>query len=88
MNRQNSKSQRSQRAVYGRNVLVNLERKCSVDEKNSRIAIKTYGGTDCTTIGSTPLPLNKVTSWNIKILNSSESDGYGIYIVVAKSERK
>ena len=38
----------------------------------------------CTIIGNTPLPLNKVTSWNIKILKSKYNGG-GIFIGVAPS---
>ena len=64
-------------------------RKYSVDEENPRIATKTgnsgYGyGYWCTIIGNTPLPLNKVTSWNVKILKS-KNNGAGIFIGVAPS---
>ena len=64
-------------AVYGK-------RKYSVDEENPRIA--TFIGCDywnCTIIGNTPLPLNKVTSWNIKVLKSKYNSGESIYIGVA-----
>ena len=57
-------------------------KKYYVDEKNPRVATKTNDG-GCTIIGNTPLPLNKVTSWNIKILKSQGNDGSGIYIGVA-----
>ena len=61
---------------------VDWRRKYSVDEKNPRVA--TYiGGYYCTIIGNTALPLNQVTSWNIKILNSIDNNGSGIYIGVA-----
>ena len=40
----------------------------------------------CTILGSTPLPLNKVTSWSIKILKSLKNDGKGIIIGVAPSD--
>ena len=54
----------------------------SVDVKNPRIATK-IGGNYCTIIGNIALPLNKVTSWSIKILNSRDNNGDGIYIGVA-----
>ena len=57
----------------------------SVDMKNPRIATKMENGS-CTVIGDTPLPLNKVTSWNIKILKSRDNNGGGILIGVAPSE--
>ena len=56
-----------------------------LNEDNPRIASK-IGKYDCTTIGSTPLPLNKVTSWSIKVLESIYNDGCGIYIGVAPSD--
>ena len=70
---------------------VDKDRKYSVDEKNPRIAKKIgndwnflFGdGNLCTIIGNTPLPLNKVTSWNIKILKSKENNGGNIFIGVA-----
>ena len=36
--------------------------------------------------GGAPLPQNKVTSWNIKILKSKDNDGHGIFIGVAPSD--
>ena len=62
---------------------VDAERKYSVDEKNPRIATMNGDYDDCTIIGNTPLPINKVTSWNIKILKSRRNDGSGILIGVA-----
>ena len=61
--------------------------KYSVDEENQRIATKIDRGDDyCSTIiGNTALPLNTVTSWSIKILES-KNDGLGIYIGVAPSD--
>ena len=53
---------------------VKEDRKYSVNEKNPRVATKTNGWC-CTIIESTPLPLNKVTSWSIKIMKSKDSDG-------------
>ena len=61
-------------------------RKYSVDEENPRIATKIYGKDYCTIIGNTPLPLNKVTSWSIKILESKKNDGDNICIGVAPSD--
>ena len=63
---------------------VNLNRKYSVNEKNLRIA-KKISGNWCTIIGNIPLPLNTVTSWSIKVLESM-NDGNGIYIGVAPSD--
>ena len=63
---------------------VNGNRKYSVDMKNPRIATKVDDNW-CTIIGNTPLPLNKVTSWNIKILKSRNNDGSCIWIGVAPS---
>ena len=60
---------------------VNGKRKYSVPEKNPIIATKKDTG-DCTIVGNTPLPLNKVTSWSIKILNING----GIYIGIAPSD--
>ena len=64
---------------------VDEEKKYSVDEKNPRIATKRGDGYGCCTIiGNTPLPLNKVTSWNIKLLKFYKGVyGEGIYIGVA-----
>lgn len=36
--------------------------------------------------GDIPLPLNKVSSWGIRILESKNNDGRGIYIGVAQSD--
>ena len=53
---------------------------------NPRTATKINGGGYCTIIGNTPLPHNKVTSWSIKILNTSNNNGDGIFIGVAPSD--
>ena len=64
---------------------VDGNRKYSIDMKNPRLA--TFISDDwCTIIGNTPLPLNKVTSWNIKILKSRDNNGDGICIGVAPSD--
>ena len=60
-------------------------RKYSVDEENPRIVTK-IGGNWSTIIGNTALPLNKVTSWSIKILKSKDNDGHNIFIGVAPSD--
>ena len=63
-----------------------MERKYSVDGVNPRVATKTGDHEWCTIIGNTPLPLNKVTSWSIKVLKSGSNDGKGICIGVAPSD--
>ena len=60
-------------------------RKYSVDEKNPRI-VSNVGGSFCTAIGNTPIPLNQVTSWNINILRSKDNNGNGICVGVAPSD--
>ena len=60
-------------------------RKYFVDEENPRIATK-IGYGDCTVIGNITLPLDQVTSWSIKILESKRNDRNGIYIGVAPSD--
>ena len=62
------------------------ERKYFVDEENPRIAAKIVSWECCTIIGNTPLPLDKVTSWNVKILKSENIDGGEICIGVAPSD--
>ena len=61
-------------------------RKYSLDEKNPRVATKTNDDGYCTIIGNTPLPHNKVTSWNIKILKSRDNNGNSIWIGIAPSD--
>ena len=61
---------------------VGENRKYSVDEKNPRIATKTNDDNNCTIIGNTAIPLNKVVLWNIKILKSMNNDGRYIFIVL------
>ena len=58
----------------------------SVHKENPRIVTKIGDDAFCTIIGSMPLPLNKVTSWSIKILKSKDNNGSGIYIGVAPSD--
>ena len=58
-----------------------------VKEDDVSIVTKTFSRYWWTTvIGSTPLPHNKVTSWNIKILKSLDNNGSGIYIGVSPSD--
>ena len=66
--------------------LVGRSKKYSVGVKNPRIAAKIGYYEHCTVIGKTPLPLNKVTSWMIKVLNSEKNDGSYIFIGVAPSD--
>ena len=63
---------------------VEKEKKYSLDG-HPRIATF-IGGNFCTVIGNALLPLNKVVSWSIKVLNSKENGGRGIYIGVAPSD--
>ena len=59
-----------------------------VGKKNPRIAAKINDSSNdfCIIIGNTPLPHNKVTAWNIKILKSSNNNGSCIFIGVAPSD--
>ena len=65
---------------------VDEKREYSVDDENPTIATKKEGKDWCTIIGNTLLPLQKVSSWSIKILDSKRNDGDGIYIGVAPSD--
>ena len=58
----------------------------SLGPKNPRIATKNFYDNDrCVTIiGNTPLPLNKVTSWSIKILKSRGNNGNGISLALLR----
>ena len=64
------------------NSSVEGRRRYSLSEENPRV-VTNIGGWWCTVIGSTPLPLNKVTSWSIKVLRSENNDGGGIFAGVA-----
>lgn len=66
---------------------VDEEMKYSVDKENPRIATKTWAEWS-TVVGNTPLPLNKVTSWNIKVLKSVTDDGHRIEIGIAPFDVK
>ena len=63
---------------------VDKDMKYTVDEENPRIARMTGDG--CIITGNTPIPLNKVTSWSVKILGSEDNHGKGIVIGVAPSD--
>ena len=63
-----------------------LFNKYSVDKKNTRIAAKINNGYYCAIVENTPLPLNAITSWSIKILKSRSNDGNGIFIGVVPSD--
>ena len=65
---------------------VDKDRKYSVDEENPRIATMINGGNWCTIIGNTPIPLNTVTSWSIRVLKSEDNDGNNINIGVAPTD--
>ena len=65
---------------------ISEDRRYSVDEENSRIATRVCKYGRCIIVGNTALPLDKVTSWSIKILKSKDNDGRGIYIGVAPSD--
>ena len=65
---------------------VNKDNRYAVDKKNPRIATKTGDCGNCSITGNTPLPLNKVTSWSVKVLKSRRNDGEGIFIGVAPSD--
>ena len=62
---------------------VEKDKKYSLDEENPRIATMIGYNDWCTIIGNIPLPLNKVTSWSIKVRKSKKNDGRGIYIGIA-----
>ena len=63
---------------------VDLAKKYEINERNLKIAKKSSGFAKHTTIiGNGLLPLNTVTSWNIKILESRMSNGREIYIGIA-----
>ena len=61
-------------------------RKYSMNEVNLRIATKIGVNSYSTITGNTPLPLNAVTSWNIKILKSRSNDGKYIFVGVTPSD--
>ena len=58
---------------------VDEDRKYTVSKKNPRIAMKIVGYRSII-IGSTSLPLNKVTSWSIKMLTAKRNGGSSIFI--------
>ncbi len=67
----------------------NLKVKYAVNKKDPMIATKVTGGIfggESTIIGDTPLPLNRVISWNIKVLKSWHENGNSIWVGVAPSD--
>ena len=58
------------------------DKKYAVDAVNPRVA-SMVGDGYCTIVGDTLLPLNRVVSWDVKVLRSKENDGAGIIVGVA-----
>ena len=67
---------------------INRNLKYSLDKHNSRIATKINGDEYCTIVGDMTIPLNKVTSWDVKIVNSRGNDGGGINVGIAPYDIK
>lgn len=61
---------------------VSEDRRYSVSRKNPMIATKS-GSSLCTIVGKSPVPLDAITMWIVKILETVENNGYGINIGVA-----
>lgn len=56
----------------------------SIDKTNQTIATRKGAALfPYTLIGNTPIPMGKVSSWSVKILNSKDNDGKAIWIGVA-----
>ena len=64
---------------------IDENKKYTVDKENPRISTKKDNGAYSTIIGSTPLPLNAVVSWHIKMKNLS-SNGAGTNVGVAPAD--
>ena len=64
---------------------VDQTRKYIINPRNTKAVSKDGDNNYCTIIGNTPLPLNQVASWWIKILNSKKNDGNSVFIGVAPS---
>ena len=72
---------------------IDPKKKYTVNMKNQRIVTKNgednvYIGDpfetgECAIVGSVPIPVGKVSSWDIKVLKPGWSDGFGIYVGVA-----
>lgn len=65
---------------------VNNDRKYNVDINRPRVAAKANGSSICTVIGNASIPLNAVTSWVIKVVNTSGHGVAGVYVGVAPSD--
>lgn len=61
---------------------LNKERKYVVSTKNLRVITKTVDGWS-TAVGNVPLPLDRVSMWDIKILKTKWDDGGNILVGVA-----
>lgn len=57
----------------------------ALDERNKRLA-RMMGELYCTVAGTASIPLYKITSWYVRIVDSREDNGNGIYIGVTPSE--
>lgn len=62
---------------------VSATRSYEVSGKNSRIATKLHGSGYATIIGNESIPEEKISSWAIKIIESSEKEPNFIYVGVA-----
>ena len=65
---------------------VEEERKYFIDKENPTVATHTsydHRINHCTVTGNTALPLNKVTSWSVKVLNFKRNRGVSAYVGVA-----
>ena len=54
--------------------------------EGTRTATKTADNGFCTIIGSVPIQLRKITSWDIKMLKERNNNGNGIYVGVVPSD--
>lgn len=63
------------------------EKAYSLDEDDPTIVTKCFGyGSTCTIVGSTSFPPRQVTTWNIKILNTRDGNGCGIFVGIAPKD--
>lgn len=62
---------------------VSKTRSYEVSGENYRIATKSHSGGYATIIGNEPIPVEKISSWTVKIRNSAEKNSNFIYIGVA-----
>lgn len=64
---------------------VSRERMYVLSKKSSAVALKMVDGWS-TVVGNSPLPMNSVVAWNVKILRSNWNDGGNIYVGVAPAD--